>query len=209
MRSEWVRRRDTVLSWRGGLVIAGLLLLWITGVPRAGADDRFYTYVDEKGTTVITNKWESIPERYRARAKLMEKRTDRSVQGSEGGGPSDIAARAGTMVTQAAEGLKEMVPTPEFKLAGLTEHQSQVLILGFVAAVLMGGIMLLTGNPAVRLLMRWLLVLLAIGTTASMYFSDGGGGLLPKAKGTAKELQRTQEGKASQVQELDAGPKQP
>ncbi|MGH7164129.1 MAG: hypothetical protein ACREIS_01230, partial [Nitrospiraceae bacterium] len=106
-----------------------------------------------------------------------------------------------------AEGLKGMVPTPEVKILGLTEHQSRVLILGFAAAVLMGAIMMLTGNPALRLLMRWLLVLLAIGTTASMYFSDGG--LMPKAKGAAKELERTQQGKASQVQELEAGPKEP
>jgi len=212
MRSEWVRRQAEELSWRGGLVIAGLLLLWITGAAEAGADDQFYSYVDDKGTTVMTNKWESIPERYRARAKVMgkpgEPLAEGAVKGNEGSGPSQMAARAGTMATQAAEGLKEMIPTPEVKIPGLSEHQSRVLILGFAAAVLMGAIMMLTGNPAVRLLMRWLLVLLAIGTTASMYFSDGGG-LMPKAKGAAKELEKTQQGKAAQVQELEAGPKAP
>jgi len=186
-----------MLSHWGGIVVAGLLLLWITGAAEAGADDQFYTYVDDKGTTVITNKWESIPEQYRARAKLMQKP------------PAPPGQSAGTMVTQATEGLKGMLSMPEVKFAGLTEHQSQVLILGFAAAVLMGAIMLMTGNPAIRFLMRWLLVLLAIGTTASMYFSDGGGGLMPKAKGAAKELQKTQQGKASQVQEMESGPKEP
>jgi hypothetical protein len=182
---------------RNRLVIAGLLLLWIIGVVEVGADDTFYTYVDDKGTTVITNKWESIPEQYRARAKLMQKPPALPGQG------------AGTMVTQATEGLKEMVSMPEVKFAGLSEHQSQVLILGFAAAVLMGAIMLMSGNPAIRFLMRWLLVLLAIGMTASMYFSDGGGGLMPKAKGAATNLQRAQEGKDTQVKELETAPREP
>lgn len=202
-----------MICLRGGLVVAGLLLLWITVAAEAGADEQFYSYVDDKGTTVITNKWESIPERYRGRAKLMRKPgeplSEGGAKGNGGSSPAEMAARAGTMVTQAAEGLKEMIPTPGFKILGLTEHQSRVLVLGFAAAVVMGAIMLLTGNPAIRLLMRWLLVLLAIGTTASMYFSDGGGGLMPKAKGAAKELQKTQQGKASQVQEMEPGPTAP
>jgi len=55
--------------------------------------------------------------------------------------------------------------------------------------------------------MRWLLVLLAIGTTASMYFSEGG--LAQKATGTAKELERTQQQKSQQIQQMEPTEKGP
>jgi hypothetical protein len=67
--------------------------------------------------------------------------------------------------------------------------------------------MLLSGNPALRFLMRWLLVLLAIGTTATMYFSEGG--LTQKAKGTAKEMERTQQQKSQQIQQMEPTEKEP
>ncbi|MGH7428481.1 MAG: hypothetical protein ACREJ4_09035, partial [Candidatus Methylomirabilaceae bacterium] len=98
-------------------------------------------------------------------------------------------------------------PESPFTIAGLSPYQSRVLSLAFVAAVLMAGVMLLSGNPALRFLMRWLLVLLAIGTTASMYFSEGG--LAQKAGGTARDLERTQQQKLQQIQRMEPTEKEP
>ena len=191
-------RPRRMFGWPSGGLLAGLLLLWfgcfMAGpIEHAGATT--YTYVDDKGTVVFTDKLDSIPARYRARVKVVEdgdrSRTDSSA----------------ATVKQATERATEMVSRFTITVPGLSPHQSTVLSLACVAAVLMAGTMLLSGNPAVRLLMRWLLVLLAIGTTATMFFSEES--LLQKTKGAAKGLERTQQQKAQEIQKMEPTEKEP
>jgi hypothetical protein len=91
--------------------------------------------------------------------------------------------------------------TKHFTVADLTPDQSRTLVVGFCAGIVMFAVMTLTGSPAVRLLMRWLLILLAIGTTASIYFSNDP--VTAKATTGAKELQQRQQDKARQLERME------
>jgi len=159
-----------------------------------------YTYVDDKGTVVFTDNKDNIPARYRARVRVLEE--GESAKG--GGGLIEKGTAAVEQVTGKITGTASQSP---ITIPGLSPYQSKVLSLACVAAVLMAGTMLLSGNPAVRFLMRWLLVLLAIGTTATMFFSEGG--LAQKATGAAKELERTQQQKSQQLQQMEPTEKGP
>ena len=191
-------RPRRMFGWPSGGLLAGLLLLWFgcfMAGPIENAGATTYTYVDDKGTVVFTDKLDSIPARYRARVKVVED------------GDRSRTDNPAATVKQATERATEVVSRFTITVPGLSPHQSTVLSLACVAAVLMAGTMLLSGNPAVRLLMRWLLVLLAIETTATMFFSEES--LLQKTKGAAKGLERTQQQKAQEIQRMEPTEKEP
>lgn len=200
-------RPTRVFGWPNGGLLAGLLLLWF-GCFMAGhietAGATTYTYVDDKGTVVFTDNKDSIPPRYRARVKVLEERESTK-------GAAALIERGTAAVEQVTGKITGKVTgtasESSFTIGGLSPYQSKVLSLAFVAAVFMAGVMLLSGNPALRFLMRWLLVLLAIGTTASMYFSEGG--LAQKASGTAGQMERTQQQKSQQIQQMEPTEKGP
>ena len=207
MHSGVNTRPERTFGWPKGGVVASLLLLWFgcfMAGPIENAWAATYTYVDDKGTVVFTDNKDNIPARYRARVKVLEERE--SAKG--GGGLIEKGATAVEQVTAKVTGkITDTASQSPITIPGLSPYQSRVLSLAFVGAVLIAGTMLLSGNPAVRFLMRWLLVLLAIGTTASMYFSEGG--LAQKATGTAKELERTQQQKSQQIQQMEPTEKGP
>ena len=200
-------RPERTFGWPKGGVVASLLLLWFgcfMAGPIENAWAATYTYVDDKGTVVFTDNKDNIPARYRARVKVLEERE--SAKG--GGGLIEKGATAVEQVTAKVTGkITDTASQSPITIPGLSPYQSRVLSLACVGAVLIAGTMLLSGNPALRFLMRWLLVLLAIGTTASMYFSEGG--LAQKATGTAKELERTQQQKSQQIQQMEPTEKGP
>jgi len=207
MHSGVNTRPERTFGWPKGGVVASLLLLWFgcfMAGPIENAWAATYTYVDDKGTVVFTDNKDNIPARYRARVKVLEERE--SAKG--GGGLIEKGATAVEQVTAKVTGkITDTASQSPITIPGLSPYQSRVLSLAFVGAVLIAGTMLLSGNPTLRFLMRWLLVLLAIGTTASMYFSEGG--LAQKATGTAKELERTQQQKSQQIQQMEPTEKGP
>ncbi|MBI4401333.1 MAG: hypothetical protein HY581_06870 [Nitrospirae bacterium] len=191
--------RTGLFGWPWLRLVTGLIFFGL-GCFMTGAMDNAwgattFSYVDDQGTVVFTDKRENIPERYRSRVKVVE------------GGESSKVDSTGATVKQATDRAKDMVSRFTPTIPGLSPDQSQVLTMAFAAAVLMFAVMMLSGNKAVQLLMRWLLVLLAIGTTATMYFSQGD--LTEKAKGAAKELERTQQQKAQQLHQMEPTEKSP
>jgi len=207
MHSGVNARPRKTFGWPNGGLLASLLLLWFgcfMAGPIENAWAATYTYVDDKGTVVFTDNKDNIPARYRARVRVLEE--GESKKG--GGGLIEKGATAVEQVTAKVTGkITDTASQSPITIPGLSPYQSRVLSLAFVGAVLIAGTMLLSGNPALRFLMRWLLVLLAIGTTASMYFSEGG--LAQKATGTAKELERTQQQKSQQIQQMEPTEKGP
>ncbi|MGH7208533.1 MAG: hypothetical protein ACREIL_04015, partial [Nitrospiraceae bacterium] len=137
---------------------------------------------------------------YRARVKVLE-------EGEKAKGAGGLIERGATAVEQVTGKIADRASEFPITIPGLSPYQSRVLSLAFVAAVLMAGTMLLSGNPALRLLMRWLLVLLALGTTATMFVSEES--LLQKTKGAAKGLERTQQQKSQQIQQMEPTEKEP
>jgi len=200
-------RPRRTFGWPNGGLLASLLLLcfgcFMAG-PIENAWAATYTYVDDKGTVVFTDNKDNIPARYRARVRVLEE--GESKKG--GGGLIEKGTAAVEQVTGKITGkITDTASQSPITIPGLSPYQSKVLSLACVAAVLMAGTMLLSGNPAVRFLMRWLLVLLAIGTTATMFFSEGG--LAQKATGAGKELERTQQQKSQQLQQMEPTEKGP
>ena len=190
-------------GWPSGGLLAGLLLLWVGWLmagPIEPAGATTYSYVDDKGTVVFTDNKDSIPPRYRARVKVVAERESTK-------GAAALIEKGSAAVEQVTGKIAETASQSPITIPGLSPHQSRVLSLAFVAAVVMAGVMLLSGNPALRFLMRWLLVLLAIGTTASMYFSEGG--LAQKATGTVKTLEQTQQQKSQQIQQMEPTGREP
>ena len=203
MHSGVNTRPERTFGWPKGGVVASLLLLWFgcfMAGPIENAWAATYTYVDDKGTVVFTDNKDNIPARYRARVRVLEE-----GQSAKGGG--GLIEKGTAAVEQVTGKITDTASQSPITIPGLSPYQSKVLSLACVAAVLMAGTMLLSGNPAVRFLMRWLLVLLAIGTTATMFFSEGG--LAQKATGTAKELERTQQQKSQQIQQMEPTEKGP
>jgi hypothetical protein len=51
-----------------------ILLLWITSslLPGIASATTIYSYIDVRGIPVLTNNFESIPERYRAKVRVTE-----------------------------------------------------------------------------------------------------------------------------------------
>ena len=203
MHSGVNTRPERTFGWPKGGVVASLLLLWFgcfMAGPIENAWAATYTYVDDKGTVVFTDNKDNIPARYRARVRVLEE-----GESKKGGG--GLIEKGTAAVEQVTGKITDTASQSPITIPGLSPYQSKVLSLACVAAVLMAGTMLLSGNPAVRFLMRWLLVLLAIGTTATMFFSEGG--LAQKATGAAKELERTQQQKSQQLQQMEPTEKGP
>jgi hypothetical protein len=178
--------RDYVTAAFCGVVLGGIVTVSVTLAET-------YTYVDQDGTVVFTDKRETIPPQYRNRAKVVDGGTAANETKA-----TEKLNQIVSKVSQKGEG---------FTIGGLTPHQSRVLVIGFAAGIVMLAVMKFTGNSALRLLMRWLLVLLVIGTTASIFFTSEP--LTQKAKGKAKDLERTQREQAERIEQMDPGNEPP
>ncbi|MGH7255036.1 MAG: hypothetical protein ACREI3_04595, partial [Nitrospirales bacterium] len=97
-------------------------------------------------------------------------------------------------------GLKEFWAM--FSLGGMTPQESRWLTLSFLAGVLMLAVMMLSQNPALKFMMRWMLILLVLGTTAKLYFTQNA--MVEKAGGSAKQLQDTQNQTIERIQQLES-----
>jgi Domain of unknown function (DUF4124) len=171
-------------SWRRFLYLM-LALYMATALSQGQAET--YSYVDDQGTVVFTDNPKTIAPRYRQRAKIVQQAS------------TPEASTVTSMITLDRLPLKDV--TKHFTVADLTPDQSRTLVVGFCAGIVMFAVMMLTGSPAVRLLMRWLLILLAIGTTASIYFSNDP--VTAKTTTRAKELEQVQQDKARQLERME------
>lgn len=173
---------------------AAFLLLWLLLSP--GLDRSFaaiYTFEDEHGTVVMTNKPENVPGGHWTEATDPE--TGQITKVKEAGKPP--APSAGKRFFA---GMKEFWAM--FSLDGMTPQESRWLTLSFLAGVLMLAVMMLSQNQALRFMMRWMLILLVLGTTAKLYFTQNP--MAEKAGGSAKQLQDTQNEKIERIQQLES-----
>lgn len=191
--------------------------LWVAvsvvcaGMAVDAAASKIYSYTDERGNFVATDSLENVPQAYRARVTVKE------VQDS---GPSVPAPEAHasappsafeTLVLRLAGHLPKALTIP-----GTNAFQTIVLIAGSVAAVLMLAGMHLSGNPAVRLLMKFMLGFLVVGATYLMYFSDmsdqaataagqpgSAGNVMQKARDRAKAQEAVHQQRAKEMESLE------
>jgi len=127
-----------------------------------------YSYIDDQGNLVHTDAPETIPQKYRARAKAHEQAD--AVTKS----PSTLQSVQEKIKAQ-AKNLGWGMPSGYLDMAGLAPGQSKIMTqAGIAAVVLLIIIFLSKDSPMVRLLALGLLIVLGIGTPVLMYTSDGG-----------------------------------
>jgi hypothetical protein len=192
-----------------GILVMVLLFQCLVGLD-TGLTTTYYSYEDDKGTVMVTDKLAHVPPEYRARAKRIH------IPGSR-----DTKTRVLDHIRNVPDvedmGYKLFELLPETIIPGLTAYQSVVLILGFFAGVGSFATMSLTHNVSVRLAMKWLLFLVLVVTTYLMYFSElgakfqptsiqagsgGNVGAIERVRGKVVDVEAQQRGRASQLDRM-------
>jgi hypothetical protein len=167
-------RNQTLGNQRGGFrlngsatVIVGILFLWISSLllPAIASATTLYSYIDQQGTPVLTDNYESIPERYRAKVQVTEQAPK---------GPAEHSAvirlqqKVAGWANNTGTGLGKFTPN----ISGLTPYQSQVLSFGGIAAVICLLARFFWRSQAVRFLSLWCLIMLGLTVPALLFTSQ-------------------------------------
>ena len=145
------------------MVCAAVILLVELIDSQAGKP--IYSYIDERGNIVATDRLENIPERYRARVKVTES-VESGKPSSESGASASV--RGEDMLVRLIDHL------PPTLIPGMSTYQSVIFIGGFLAIVLFYGVGKLTGSAFLRLLSPWAIGFLGLATLYFMFVSDLG-----------------------------------
>jgi len=160
-------RQDRIFVKARTGVIFGILLLWINSLllPGIASATTIYSYIDDRGTPVLTDNFESIPERYRAKVRVTE-------QAPKGTSDHSAAIRLQQKITDLANstggGLGKFAPS----ISGLTQYQSQVFSYGGIVAVLCLLARFFGRNEFVRFLSLWCLIMLGLIVPALVFTSQ-------------------------------------
>jgi hypothetical protein len=146
-----------------GIVLALCLTgVVLTGLIHAEAGHPIYSYMDDRGNLVATDRWEDIPERYRSRVKTIE-----------GISTQPHSSRSLPRLAWSEQTLFELIDRlPATIIPGLTTYQSVMLVAGFLGMLLFYGGARLTDSAFLRLLMPWAIGFLALATLYAMFVSD-------------------------------------
>ena len=148
------------------LAVMSGLLMPLTSSMEAGATT-MYSYIDDQGTPVITDNFNAIPERYRAKVKTTEQ-TSNVPQGT---------STAGTIherVTKLGRQFTDMASNSVPNISGLSTSQSKILTYAGVAAIVLFIAMYMSNGQSIRLLALWCLIMLGLATPVLMYVSKDG-----------------------------------
>jgi len=161
MDALWFRLMQ---PWRLGAVA----ILVVSGCLDALAGNPVYTYVDDRGNMVATDRVENVPPRYRDRVKVTGEAGGRAALRETG----SEAVRSISSVT--TEGVLYAVidRLPARVIPGLSTYQSVILIAGFLAMMLFHAAGKLSGEPVWRLFMPWAIGITAVLTVFYMFVSD-------------------------------------
>jgi len=174
-------------------VIVGILFLWITSLllPEVASATTIYSYIDDRGTAVLTDNFESIPARYRAKVQVTE-------QAPKGASDHSAAARLQQKVAGWTHngGMGFGLSTPN--ISGLTHYQSRVLNFGGIVAVICLLARLLMRSQVVHFLSLWCLIMLGLTVPVLLFTSQDAP--LDLLRGEAGKIQEKQQ------QHLQPGP---
>jgi len=148
------------------LAVMSGLFMPLTSSMEAGATT-MYSYIDDQGTPVITDNFNTIPERYRAKVKTTEQ-TSNVPQGT---------STAGTIherVTKLGRQFTDMASNSVPNISGLSTSQSKILTYAGVAAIVLFIAMYMSNGQSIRLLALWCLIMLGLATPVLMYVSKDG-----------------------------------
>ncbi len=194
LRNETIPRcrQGSVLLNGGAVAILGILLLWISSLllPEIVFATTVYSYIDEQGTPVLTDNFESIPERYRAKVRVTE-------QASKGTSDHSAAVKLQQKIGDLFQGSGGRVGTFAPNISGLTHYQSQVLSFGGIVVVICLLARFFGRNQAVRFLSLWCLVMAGLIVPALFFTSQDGP--LDRLTGQAGNIQEKQQDRLKQA----------
>jgi hypothetical protein len=175
----------------GAVVIWGILFLWLSGLLLPGAilATTIYSYIDDRGTPVMTDNFENIPERYRAKVRVTEQAPKGTVDHSVA---VDLQQKMAGWTNNIGADFGKFIPT----MFGFTHYQSQVLTIGGIAAV----ICLLArffGGQVTRFLSLWCLIMLGLSVPALFFTSRDAP--LDRLSGQAGAIQEKQQDRLKQA----------
>ncbi|MGQ0811641.1 MAG: hypothetical protein ACT4OO_10510 [Nitrospiraceae bacterium] len=146
-----------------------VVVTWIHWPFQAMADKPIYSYMDEKGNLVATDRLEDVPEQYRSRVRVSNDVTQNRPDGRR------LDTLALPSSSQVETWLRRIVAAlPATVIPGLTAFQSVMFVGGCLAALVFAVLGKLTGGPVFRLLMPWAIGLCALSTLYLMFVSDLG-----------------------------------
>lgn len=186
--------RTSIQRWfQNGMLLGiggALLIVANLAMPYPAAAETLYSYIDEQGTPILTNDYNSIPERYRAKVKTTERSVSQPAQTTPLGTIHHTVTSWGKKITGA-------IPSFAPEISGISPAQSKILtsagVIGFICVIAM----YLSRNQAIKFLSIWILVLTGIVTPVLLYTAQGGASDVMKAKAT--EAAKKQEDRLQQV----------
>ena len=176
-----VKEQAFVERWfqKGTHLGIGVVLLFGTSLmmPCEVAAETIYSYIDEQGTPVLTDNFDNIPERYRAKVKT----TERSVSPAAQTGPLGTIQNT---VTSLAKNITGAIGDLAPEISGLSPAQSRILTIAGLVGLICVIAMYLSRNQAIKFISLWVLIISGIVTPVLLYTSQGGAGDVMKAKAT-------------------------
>jgi hypothetical protein len=157
----------------------GVVLYILTSftMPFTAAAETIYSYIDDQGTPVMTDNYDNIPERYRAKVKTTEQ-TAR---------PSTQTISSGTLLQKVTSWAKNItIPLVGIapQISGLSPAQSNILTGAGLVGLICVIAMYISRNQAIKFLSLWTLILTGIVTPVLLYTAQGGASDVMKAKVT-------------------------
>ena len=179
-------QRGRFLVHSNAPVIVGILLLLISSLlmPEIVSSTTIYSYIDDRGTAVLTDNFESIPERYRAKVQATEQAPQSPSNHSAA---VRLQQKVAGWANNAGAGLRIFTPN----ISGLTHYQSRVLSVGGIVAVICLLARLFVRSQVVRFLSLWCLVMLGLTVPALLFTSQDGP--LDLLRGQAGKIQEKQQ----------------
>lgn len=180
------QRRWILTAWL--LAVWGCLLLPLA-LTEASATT-IYSYIDEQGTPVMTDNFNTIPERYRARVKTTEQIATASQRTPTVGTIHERVSNFGRQ-------LRGMVSGAAPNISGLSPSQSEILTYaGFAAIVLLVAMNVMKGQ-FIRLIALGCLILLGLATPVLMYVSSDGP--MDVMKNKASQVEKKHQDRVQQI----------
>jgi len=173
--------RTSIQRWfQNGMLLGiggALFIVANLAMPYPAAAETLYSYIDEQGTPILTDNYNSIPERYRAKVKTTERSVSPPAQTAPLGAIHNTVTSWGKRITGAIPGF-----APE--ISGLSPAQSKILtsagVVGFICVIAM----YLSRSQVIKFLSLWTLILAGIVTPVLLYTAQGGASDVMKAKAT-------------------------
>jgi len=145
----------------------GILLLWMSSLllPGIASATTIYSYIDDRGTPVLTDNFESIPARYRAKVQV----TEQAPQGaSDHSAAVTLQQKIVGWANNTGAGLGIFTPN----ISGLTHYRSQVLGFGAIVAVICLLARFFGRSQIVRFLSLWCLIMCGLIVPALFFTSQ-------------------------------------